>query len=93
MPFDRGVVAVNGALGLFPQSRFLDEPGDGPLEGEVFGHQAELQHDFSDQWSALVGFTYRDAIRARDRASGKAGLRPPFLFAGFRCFTGQAQHL
>jgi iron complex outermembrane receptor protein len=53
-------VAVNGELGVIPKSRFLGEPGDGPLTGEVLGHQIELQHDFSDNWSALVGVNYRD---------------------------------
>lgn len=60
IPFDRGVVAVNGQLGRIPQSRFLGEPGDGPLTAEVLGHQIELQHDFSDNWSALIGLNYRD---------------------------------
>lgn len=60
IPFDRGVVAVNGQLGRIPQSRFLGEPGDGPLTAEVLGHQIELQHDFSENWSALVGLNYRD---------------------------------
>ncbi|AUX68928.1 TonB-dependent siderophore receptor [Porphyrobacter sp. HT-58-2] len=60
IPFDRGVVAVNGELGLIPRSRFLGEPGEGPNIAEVLGHQIELQHDFSDNWSALVGINYRD---------------------------------
>lgn len=60
IPFDRGVVAVNGELGLIPPSRFLGEPGEGPNIAEVLGHQLELQHDFSDSWSALVGIGYRD---------------------------------
>ncbi len=60
IPFDRGVVAVDGELGVIPTSTFLGEPEDGPLEGEVLGHQLELQHDFSEDWSALLGFTYRD---------------------------------
>ena len=60
IPFDRGVVAVSGELGLIPQSRFLGEPGEGPNIAEVLGHQLELQHDFSDSWSALVGIGYRD---------------------------------
>lgn len=59
IPFDRGVLAVNGQLGLIPQSRFLGEPGDGPMKAEVQGHQLEFQHDFSKDWSALVGFTTR----------------------------------
>jgi iron complex outermembrane receptor protein len=59
IPFDRGVLAVNGQLGLIPPSRFLGEPGDGPLKTDVQGHQLEFQHDFSKDWSALVGFTTR----------------------------------
>ena len=60
IPFDRGVVAINGELGLIDESNFLGEPSDGPMETEVVGHQFELQHDFNDDWSALAGFTYRD---------------------------------
>lgn len=65
VPFDRGVVAVGLAgeekvLGLIPRSRFLGEPGDGPMEADVLGHQLEFQHDINDNWSALVGFNYRD---------------------------------
>ncbi|WP_285712693.1 TonB-dependent siderophore receptor [Erythrobacter oryzae] len=60
IPFDRGVVAINGELGLIPRSRFLGEPGEGPNVAEVLGHQLEIQHNFSDSWSALVGVNYRD---------------------------------
>ncbi len=59
IPFDRGVLAVNGQLGRIPPSRFLGEPGDGPLKADVQGHQLEFQHDFSKDWSALLGFTTR----------------------------------
>lgn len=60
IPFDRGVVAVDGELGVIPRSTFLGEPGDGPLTGKVLGHQLEVQHDFNSKWSALAGFNYRD---------------------------------
>jgi iron complex outermembrane receptor protein len=59
IPFDRGVLAVNGQLGLVPPSRFLGEPGDGPMKADVRGHQLEFQHAFSKDWSALVGLTSR----------------------------------
>lgn len=59
IPFDRGVLAIDGELGRIPPSRFLGEPGDGPLKAAVQGHQLEFQHDFSKDWSALVGFTTR----------------------------------
>lgn len=60
VPFDRGVVAIDGELGRIPESRFLGEPGDGPMEADVLGHQIELQHDFNGNWSLLTGFNYRD---------------------------------
>jgi iron complex outermembrane recepter protein len=60
VPFDRGVVAVTGQLGLIPPSRFLGEPGDGPMKAEVLGHQLELNHDINDAWHLLLGFNYRD---------------------------------
>ena len=60
IPFDRGVIAINGELGLIPEDRFLGEPGYGPIETDVLGHQIEFQHDFNDEWSALLGFNYRD---------------------------------
>ena len=59
IPFDRGVLAVNGELGRIPPGRFLGEPGDGPMQTDVQGHQFEFQHDFNRDWSALVGFTTR----------------------------------
>jgi len=59
-PFDRGVIAINDELGLIPESRFLGEPSYGPIETEVLGHQVEFQHDFNTEWSALVGFNYRE---------------------------------
>ncbi|MEL6868297.1 MAG: TonB-dependent siderophore receptor [Pseudomonadota bacterium] len=59
-PFDRGVIAIDGQLGLIPESRFLGEPSYGPIETGVLGHQVEFQHNFNDDWSALVGFNLRD---------------------------------
>jgi iron complex outermembrane recepter protein len=59
IPFDRGVLAIDGQLGRIPRNRFLGEPGDGPLKTDAQGHQLEFQHDFSQDWSALVGLTTR----------------------------------
>jgi iron complex outermembrane recepter protein len=58
--FDRGVLAIGNQLGLIPRSRFLGEPGDGPVETNVTGHQLQFQHDFSDDWSLLLGGSYRE---------------------------------
>jgi iron complex outermembrane receptor protein len=60
VPFDRGVLAVDGQLGRIPPSRFLGEPGDGPIEARSLGHQLEYQHEFNDRWSLLVGVNLRD---------------------------------
>jgi iron complex outermembrane receptor protein len=60
LPFDRGVVAQNGVLGIVPNSRFLGEPGDGPMTAEALGHQLELQHNFGGNWALLVGGSYRE---------------------------------
>ncbi|MCG8449750.1 MAG: TonB-dependent receptor, partial [Pirellulales bacterium] len=59
IPFDRGVVALDGELGFMPIENFIGEPGDGPIETEVLGHQLEVQHSFTDTWSLLAGFGYR----------------------------------
>lgn len=60
IPFDRGVVAINNRLGVVPVGRFLGEPGDGPLQADATGHQLQLQHEFSDDWSLLLGAGYRE---------------------------------
>lgn len=60
VPFDRGVVAVDGVLGLIPRSTFLGEPGDGPTKVKVLGHQVQLQQEIAKDWVFLAGFGYRD---------------------------------
>lgn len=60
LPFDRGVVAVNGDLKAISRKTFLGEPGDGDVKVNALGHQAQLQHNFSRDWSVLIGVGYRD---------------------------------
>ncbi|AMK23851.1 MULTISPECIES: TonB-dependent siderophore receptor [unclassified Sphingobium] len=71
VPFERGVVAIptvqsNGSisynLGAIPNSRFLGNPNDGPTKVKVLGHQAQYQHDFSDDWTLMLGAGYKDTI-------------------------------
>ncbi len=59
IPFDRGVVFAEG-FGFSPRRTFTGEPGDGPIETDVLGHQFEFQHEFSDNWSLLTGIGYRE---------------------------------
>ncbi len=58
IPFDRGV-AYSDDYGFTPRETFVGEPGDGPIETEVLGHQLELQRNFSDNWSLLAGIGLR----------------------------------
>ena len=60
VPFDRGIVAVNGNLHTVPRSRFLGEPGDGPMKVDVTGHQLQFAHDFDSNWTLLVGAGLRN---------------------------------
>ena len=60
-PFDRGVVAVNGKLGAVPVSRFLGEPGDGPMTVTSLGQQLFIHHALSDDWTVQAGASYRDS--------------------------------
>lgn len=80
--FDRGVVAPNGMLGMMSRRNFLGEPGDGPLKANVTGHQLQLQHDFSDDWSLLLGTSYRE--------TDLEGFSSEAELAGSRQFLGRA---
>lgn len=81
IPFDRGVLAVNGVLGVIPNSRYLGEPGDGPTTAEVLGHQLELQHSLTKDWVLLVGAAFRNT-----QLNG-IGQNPEFAAGRNRFFT------
>ena len=84
-PFDRGVIAIDDQLGLIPESRFLGEPEYGAIETGVLGHQLELQHDFNDDWSALVGFNLRDT--ELDGLASENGFGAPDVDGNFGRFS------
>ena len=60
IPFDRGTIAVNGQLGVVPNSTFFGEPGDGPMRVNVLGHQVQFQQKLGGNWYFLAGFGYRE---------------------------------
>ncbi|WP_288805929.1 TonB-dependent siderophore receptor [uncultured Novosphingobium sp.] len=62
VPFDRGIVVLDGNFRTVPRSRFLGEPGDGDTTARASGHQLRLQHEFSDRWSLLLGGSLRDTL-------------------------------
>ncbi|MEC7932332.1 MAG: TonB-dependent siderophore receptor [Pseudomonadota bacterium] len=62
VPFDRGIVVLNGDFDTVPRSRFLGEPGDRDTVARATGHQLRLEHDLNDDWSLLVGASHRDTL-------------------------------
>lgn len=62
VPFDRGVVVLNGNFDTVSRDRFLGEPGDGDTVARATGHQLRVQHDFNDRWSLLLGGSLRDTL-------------------------------
>lgn len=83
LPFDRGVPARNGQLGVVPNSRFLGEPGDGPTNVDVLGHQAELQHVFWKNWVFLLGASHRTTkMKGIGQNPEFAAARNPFFTDG-----------
>jgi iron complex outermembrane receptor protein len=83
VPFDRGIPIFKNDFDRVPTSRFLGEPGDGPMKIDTLGHQVQLQHDFSDDWSLLVGASYRTThLRGFGEYPELVASRQPFLTDG-----------
>ncbi|MYE81593.1 MAG: TonB-dependent siderophore receptor [Gammaproteobacteria bacterium] len=81
IPFDRGV-AYSEDFGFTPRETFVGEPGDGPIETEVLGHQLEAQHNFSDNWSLLAGLGYRDTSFEGNASETNFGGRQTYFLDG-----------
>lgn len=62
VPFDRGIVVLNGNFKTVPRSRFLGEPRDGDHVAKAEGHQLRLQHDFNDKWNVQLGISNRNTL-------------------------------
>ena len=81
IPFDRGVV-FSDEFGFTPRDTFVGEPGDGPIETEVVGHQFELQHNINENWSLLAGLGYRDTEFEGNASEPNFGSRQTFFLDG-----------
>jgi iron complex outermembrane receptor protein len=80
IPFDRGIPIYNNDFTRLPPSRYLGEPGDAPVKIDTLGHQLQLQHDFNDKWSLLVGGAYRTThLRGIQEVAELVAGRQPFL--------------
>lgn len=64
VPFDRGIVVLNGDFDTVPRNRFLGEPGDGDHVARAEGHSLRIQHDLDADWSVLLGGSIRDTLLA-----------------------------
>jgi iron complex outermembrane receptor protein len=71
-PLDRGVVAVNGQLGVVPISRFFGEPADGDTTIDNQTHQLLLEHALSSDWQARAGVQYRRGTMEGTASEGHA---------------------
>lgn len=81
IPFDRGVIYADG-FGFSPIDTFAGEPGDGPIDTEVVGHQFELQHNLSDNWSLLAGLGYRSTEFEGNASEPNFGSRQTYFRDG-----------
>ncbi|TDN80782.1 TonB-dependent siderophore receptor [Stakelama pacifica] len=62
VPFDRGIVVLDGDFDTVPRNRYLGEPGDGDHIARAEGHSLRVQHDFNDRWNVLLGGSIRDTL-------------------------------
>lgn len=81
IPFDRGV-SYSADYGFTPHATFVGEPGDGPIDTEVLGHQFEIQHTLSDRWSVLGGLGYRDTSFEGNASEPNFGGRQSYFVDG-----------
>lgn len=81
IPFDRGV-AFTDEFGFTPRRTFVGEPGDGPIDTEVVGHQFEFQHQLSDTWSLLTGFGHRETSLTGNASETNFGGRQTLFLDG-----------
>jgi len=79
LPFDRGVV-FSDDFGFSPRDVFVGEPV--PIETEVVGHQFEVQHNFSDNWSFLGGIGYRETSLEGNAFEPQFGSRQTYFQDG-----------
>lgn len=79
-PLDRGIVATSSLLADIPRETFLGEPSDGGIRTHALNHQLELQQTLSDQWSVLVGASYRSSSLEGTSTEAELTAGRQFLF-------------
>lgn len=89
VPFDRGIVVLDGDFRTVPRSRFLGEPGDGDTVARAEGHQLRLDHRFDDRWSLLVGGAIRDTLLTGFSSDAETVASRQALYADGRSLSRQ----
>jgi iron complex outermembrane receptor protein len=92
IPLDRGVFALGDDLTVVPRSRFLGEPGLGPNTATATGHQFQLQHDFSADWSLLAGVGLRNTELKGTSADAELAAARQRLFVDGRSLTREVRY-
>ena len=92
IPLDRGVFALGDDLDVVPRSRFLGEPGLGPNIATARGHQLSLQHDFSADWSLLLGAGLRNTELEGSSADAELATSRQRLFVDGRSLTREVRY-
>ncbi|WP_326525464.1 TonB-dependent siderophore receptor [Sphingomonas sp.] len=92
IPLDRGLFALGSNLGIVPPSRFFGEPNLGPNVATALGHQFQLQHDFSADWSLLVGVGLRDTELKGSSADAELAAARQRLFVDGRTLTREVRY-
>lgn len=92
IPLDRGVFALGDNLRVIPRNRFLGEPGLGPIKTTALGHQFSLQHDFSADWSLLLGAGLRDTELEGTTADPELAASRQRLFVDGRTLTREVRY-
>jgi len=80
LPQDRGVI-FSEQFGYSPRELFVGEP-DALIDTEVLGHRVEFQHEFSDDWSILLGAGYRETSLFGDAYETNFGSRQTYFRDG-----------
>jgi iron complex outermembrane recepter protein len=92
IPLDRGVFALGDNLRVIPRSRFLGEPGLEPNKATALGHQFSLQHDFSADWSLLLGVGLRHTELKGSSADAELAAARQRLFVDGRSLTREVRY-
>ncbi|MCO7190337.1 MULTISPECIES: TonB-dependent receptor [unclassified Pseudoalteromonas] len=89
IPFDRGILALNGNFDFMPIERFLGEPGDGPTTTMVHGHQVQWLYDLNSDWQLSSALAFRQT--ELDSLSSDADIAPSRqkLYRDFQTLTRQ----